>query len=405
MVNRPFVDERLCFILMPFGGLFDGYYEGIIKPSVQDAGLVVQRGDEVYGTRAIIRDIWDAIWRAKVIIADVTDRNPNVNYELGLAHAIGVPTVIITKRMDDVPFDYRHRRCICYNTDEAGWEKKLHNSLVNTLLTVVKTGATEDELAWPSKLVGQTGDPGSQLAEEHMQALRPDFTAFVANQWRFFDRMSRYRHQKHAICQAIVERHVRDGDAVLLDSGSTVDQVTSEIVAQQRKGVIVHSNNVLAALHLAGTSLVSFNLLPGEFFRHSWAVYSDEANERLETLGAQVVVLAVAAIRHTSGIMVREGETGNLKFKTRALEAFQRHVTAQLIIAGDASKFCLATRGHQPIVPGRTWNEILKESSNRITIVTSPIPDDIAATERSLIQRQLDSFRSAGVTIDVAQIQ
>src|SRR6266849_2766392 len=50
------------------------------------------------------------------------------------------------------------------------------------------------------------------------RTLRPDFTAFVSNQWRFFDRMSRYRHQKHAICQAIVERYIRDGDALLLDS-------------------------------------------------------------------------------------------------------------------------------------------------------------------------------------------
>ena len=58
----------------------------------------VIHAQEIYGTNAIIRDIWNHIWMARVVVADVTDKNPNVNYELGICHALNVPTVLLTKR-------------------------------------------------------------------------------------------------------------------------------------------------------------------------------------------------------------------------------------------------------------------------------------------------------------------
>jgi hypothetical protein len=114
MVHRPKVDDKLCFILMPFRDPFNGYYDHIIKPSVMSVSMNSVRADEVFSIGVIIRDIWELIWRARIVVADVTKRNPNVNYELGLCHALGVPTIIISQSVDDVPFDYRHRRCIIY---------------------------------------------------------------------------------------------------------------------------------------------------------------------------------------------------------------------------------------------------------------------------------------------------
>ena len=107
------------------------------------------RADEIYGTTAIISDIWESIWRARMVIADVTGKNPNVNYELGLSHALAVPTILITKRIDDVPFDYRHMRCIRYETDKAGWERKLANSLSKTVQNLIDAPKAVAELPWP----------------------------------------------------------------------------------------------------------------------------------------------------------------------------------------------------------------------------------------------------------------
>jgi hypothetical protein len=121
LVYRPAVDEQLCFVLLPLRSPFLGYFEQIIKPAALEAGLTAIKADDIYGTRAVIKDIWDQIWKARAVVAIVTGRNPNVNYELGICHSLGIPTVLITEREEDVPFDYRHRRYIPYRTREAGW--------------------------------------------------------------------------------------------------------------------------------------------------------------------------------------------------------------------------------------------------------------------------------------------
>jgi chaperonin GroEL len=148
MVYRPAVDRNFCFVLMPFGHPFDGYFEHVLTPAIQASGFSVLRADQIYGTRRVMRDIWHHIWRARIVIADVSGANANVNYELGLCHALGIPTIIITKRMEDVPFDYRDRRCIVYNTDEALWKEALVQKLQRTL-AVIGDSEPDDELPWP----------------------------------------------------------------------------------------------------------------------------------------------------------------------------------------------------------------------------------------------------------------
>lgn len=149
MVYRPDLDENLCFVLMPFRDPFNGYYEDIIKPTVTSANLKPLRADEIYGTQPIIHDIWDQIWKARLVVADVTQRNPNVNYELGLCHALGVPTILLTQTMEDVPFDYRHRRCILYQTVKATWAEDLRDRLIKTVRAVLVQERDEGELKWP----------------------------------------------------------------------------------------------------------------------------------------------------------------------------------------------------------------------------------------------------------------
>ena len=80
--------DNICFVIMPFGIGFDDLYEKVYVPAIQSQGLSPLRADEIYDNQPIIRDITQSIHHAKVILADVTGRNPNVNYELGIAHAL-----------------------------------------------------------------------------------------------------------------------------------------------------------------------------------------------------------------------------------------------------------------------------------------------------------------------------
>ncbi len=140
--NRVFVDleavTNSCFVIMPFHALFETQYQRVIRPAVEDAGLKCVRGDEIYSEQAVVQDIWKAIRQARVILAELSDRNPNVMYETGLAHAIGKPIVIIKRDKNEVPFDLRTLRAIYYDTNDPFWGVNLRAGLTENLRQVIE---------------------------------------------------------------------------------------------------------------------------------------------------------------------------------------------------------------------------------------------------------------------------
>lgn len=117
------VNEKLCFIIMPFTDKLNPIYESIIKPVIKDLKLECLRADEIFTSKPIIEDIWDNIKKARFLIADLTERNPNVFYELGLAHALNKEVILLTQDINDVPFDLRHFRIIVYQDSISGADK------------------------------------------------------------------------------------------------------------------------------------------------------------------------------------------------------------------------------------------------------------------------------------------
>jgi hypothetical protein len=84
-----------------------------------EVGLTAVKADDIYGTRPVIRANWELIWTARAVVAIVTGQNPNVNYELGMCHTLGISTILVIGHQEEVPFDYRHRRYVRYATQEA----------------------------------------------------------------------------------------------------------------------------------------------------------------------------------------------------------------------------------------------------------------------------------------------
>lgn len=118
--------EDSCFVVMPFAEPHEGYYEMIYKPAIEKAGMKPVRADaEIFGTGKIMDQVWRGINAAKVLVTELTTRNPNVFYELGLAHALRKPVVLISSNEDDVPFDLQHIRVIYYDVNDPFWGKKL----------------------------------------------------------------------------------------------------------------------------------------------------------------------------------------------------------------------------------------------------------------------------------------
>lgn len=129
--------DNICFVIMPFGHGYDELYEKIYVPAIEASGLKPLRADEIYDNQPIIHDISQSIHNAKVILADVTGRNPNVNYELGIAHALEKEVVILTAAQADVPSDYKHLRYILYNRMDIDWNQKLSKHIQMTLKQVL----------------------------------------------------------------------------------------------------------------------------------------------------------------------------------------------------------------------------------------------------------------------------
>ena len=136
---RQFLD--ICFVMMPFGEWYDRYYQEIYVPAIRDAGFEPVRADELFSTGSVVEQIWEQIEKSKVLLAELTDKNANVFYELGLAHAARKPVVFTSGRVDDVPFDLRHLRVIVYDVREPQWADKLQRLITDYLRNAAKDPA------------------------------------------------------------------------------------------------------------------------------------------------------------------------------------------------------------------------------------------------------------------------
>jgi hypothetical protein len=121
---RPFV-----FVLMPFSEDFGDIYELGIRDAADDAGAYAERVDDQIFTEGILDRIFNQINKADVIVADMTDQNPNVFYEVGYAHALGKTVLLITQKADDIPFDLKHRPHIIYEGKITDLRSKLAKRL------------------------------------------------------------------------------------------------------------------------------------------------------------------------------------------------------------------------------------------------------------------------------------
>lgn len=130
--------QPLCFVIMPFHDPFNEYYAEIILPSGEKAGFMVQRADDIMGPGVFMQDIANRMKDASVIVAELTGRNPNVFYELGLAHAWGKPVIMLTQKKEDIPSDLLALKWISYSTISPTWAEKLTNDIVNALNAVKK---------------------------------------------------------------------------------------------------------------------------------------------------------------------------------------------------------------------------------------------------------------------------
>lgn len=129
------IEPALVSVMMPFDAGFGAVYD-TLRATVERTGLRCRRADEIWENPAIIQDIVSLIDKSRVVVCDCTGRNPNVFYEIGIAHTLGREVILITQTDADIPFDLRHLRYVRYLNNAEGREQLSVQlaARINTLL-------------------------------------------------------------------------------------------------------------------------------------------------------------------------------------------------------------------------------------------------------------------------------
>lgn len=159
--------SETCFVITPFGGKFDDNYLNILSPAIMAAGYEPVRGDDFYGPNPVIEDIRGGIESASVLIADVSGKNPNVNYELGVAHTLDKPVIILANRRSDIPFNIHHLRVIFYDVNKSNWENSLKEKITKSLEAVTDDVDLGRKMALVGKWVGEINQVTNEITGQY----------------------------------------------------------------------------------------------------------------------------------------------------------------------------------------------------------------------------------------------
>lgn len=160
--------KKICFVIMGFGKKkdpdtnrsidLDETYKKIILPAVHSSGYTCIRADEILDSGLIDRSMYALLYRAELVIADISTYNPNAIYELGVRHVLKpFSTIIIKEDEGKIPFDINHNRILNYKhlgseISEAEARKKVRQ-LKELISTITKNPTTDSPIySYISKL-------------------------------------------------------------------------------------------------------------------------------------------------------------------------------------------------------------------------------------------------------------
>lgn len=232
--------EKLGFVLMPFESDFNDVLSEAIRPAIEENGLDCQRADDIQNNEEIMEDIWEAIWKCRIVVADLTDQNPNVFYEVGIADTVGKEVVLIAQagRLSHPPFDVAARRVLFYDNDHVG-RAKLRGGLATVIKAVLAKAPATDPPPALHRLTGpsrsdQESPPAATSNEVQQTIARMSDESkklFVSHAAQFLDgRISgnvAYRKNLEE-CRRLGLFEVRTEDAAALSGEFPTSPLTSD---------------------------------------------------------------------------------------------------------------------------------------------------------------------------------
>jgi len=159
----------ICFVIQPFTDTYNKRFDDLYKPAIEAAGMTAYRVDQDSSATVLVEAIEKNIKRAAVCLADITEDNPNVWYELGFAYAAGRPVVMACsderqKAGKRFPFDIQHRAIVTYKTESPRDFQTFKEHLTERLKAMFEQGEVLEEMAEQSSVASIDGLSSQELS-------------------------------------------------------------------------------------------------------------------------------------------------------------------------------------------------------------------------------------------------
>ncbi|KAA0248971.1 MAG: hypothetical protein EDX89_24385 [Acidobacteria bacterium] len=109
-----------AFVVMQYSKPYNELFSEVLSPVCESEGVDAERADDVAGPGMILTDIARQISDAHFVVAEITPTNPNVYYEVGYAHALNKPTILVAEHGTQLPFDVSPFRTLFYENTIEG---------------------------------------------------------------------------------------------------------------------------------------------------------------------------------------------------------------------------------------------------------------------------------------------
>lgn len=162
-------DEKPCFVIAPIGSSesdtrkrSDKVLKYIIRPAVEACGYRATRADEIDAPGIITSQVIQRIVNDPLVIADLTERNPNVFYELAVRHALRKPLIQIIQKGEQMPFDVAGMRTIQVDHQDLESVEETKLSIIDQVKSLESSSAdieTPISMAYDLQLLRQSEKP------------------------------------------------------------------------------------------------------------------------------------------------------------------------------------------------------------------------------------------------------
>jgi hypothetical protein len=160
---------KRCFVISPIDregseirNHADDVFEYIIEPALKNCGIKPFRSDHLHKYGLISDQTFDAILNYDLCIAVLTYKNPNVFYELAIAHFANRPVIVLIEKNEEIPFDVKDMRCVKYDLSIRSYNERKYIDQIVEYIKNLEASNWKVKSILPEFCINTSGDSGNR---------------------------------------------------------------------------------------------------------------------------------------------------------------------------------------------------------------------------------------------------